>query len=387
MPTYDRNEWPLQLCKVKEAWGLALPAHGQGKAKGEGIIIAHPDTGWSNHPELLKGNRYWTDSGISKNFYGKFADLTTAEDPMSGMNKSHGTTTASLMLSDEGHPSQNPPNTDYPNYTEPLDKFVTGIAPKVEVIPLRVTDCVMLGSVTLDDSVNTYATLTAAIYYTLSLNTDMVGVMSISLGGLRSPSYLEEALKMARRKGVIICAAGGQAFNTYGFKEPIFPGRSAHAICPSGCFENLDPPAEAFYGSQVDITTPGWGVIVARTSGEPTFIITPPRNYFVDTNSNGTSYSTALTAGACALWQAYHGRANLIQTYGRPFLYDLFKTCLQYSSNIPAGWDTTNRGAGVLDVEALLKYPLPSPADVERTAVLNNWTSADWGSQSEWGKI
>ncbi len=391
-PNYHQNEWPLRILKVKEAWGLPLLNSPESKSMGEGIMIAHPDTGWTEHPELLKGDRYWRDIHLSKNFFGKLAQHLTAEDTLSGMHASHGTTTASLMLSEEDHPSLNPPNNDYPNYTVPTNQFVTGIAPKAEVVPLRVTDIVVLGSghaTQHGQFVNTYSSLTSSIYYALSLNTEILGVMSISLGGLRSPGYLNEALKNARQLGVVVCAAAGQAFNTRGLKKPIFPGRSDHTLCVAGCTETFDQPSEGFYGSQVDITTPGWGVIIARTTGDTPTIAhpDPPRNFIIDPNGDGTSYSTALTAGACALWQAYHGRMNLIRTFGRPFILDVFRYCLANSVFIPPGWDSLNRGMGVMDVKALLECQLPSVNTAEIVANSNNWPESEWGDPTNWGRV
>lgn len=381
MPVYDPNgnEWPLEMCKVKEAWDLPLPAHGEGKSKGEGIAIAHLDTGWTRHPELIKGGRYWTDA-LTKNFFGRFSrNYGTAEDPLSGPNPSHGTTTASLMLSEEGHPGADDP-TEFPDYNVPAEDFVTGIAPKVEVIPLRVTNFVFLGAgYTEGDLESTYGSLTRAIYYTLSLNTDIISVISISMGGLGQPKYVEQALKKTRQKGVITIAAAGQVFDTGGRIGPSYPGTSYHTICVAGCDKDLNKPPEGFYGPMVELTTPGWGVIVARSKP-------PPEGFIVDTNSDGTSYSTALTAGACALWQASHGRSWLIKKYGRPFLLDVFRYCLANSVNKPPGWDNLNRGNGILDVKALLDCELPSVEMAESVAISNQWKQEDWGDPSEWGR-
>ena len=208
------------------------------------------------------------------------------------------------------------------------------------------------------------------------------------MGGVRSQSTLQETLARCRREGLIVIAAAGQIFNTLELKEPIFPGNSPHTICVAGCYQNLSRPSEGFYGNAVDITAPGWGVIVARTTGNTPTMTTPnpPRHFAIDTNGEGTSYATALTAGACALWLAYHNRAKLIETYGKPFLFDLFKHCLIESCRKPSGWPR-NRGHGVLDAEALLKYPLPSVTQVESLAISNGWTSSNWGSQSNWGRI
>lgn len=391
MPNYDANEWPLRVLKVKEAWALPLPHPPESKSHGEGITIAHPDTGWTAHPELLKGDRYIRNNAIAKNFFGRFAPYLSAEDILSGLHPSHGTTTASLMLSEEGHPSQNPSNNDYPDYPVPVSDFVTGIAPKTEVIPLRVTDCVALGSGHTSmhgQPVVTYRTLTEAIYHALTLNNDTVGVISISLGGLRLPAYLEEALIRARQRGVIVCCAAGQAFNTRGAVDPVAPGRSTHALCIAGCTEDDSQPPEGLYGPEVDVTTPGWSVIVARTTGDvPTAVSpNPPRNYIIDSSSDGTSYSTALTAGACALWQAFHGRLRLISAYGRPLLTDVFRYCLANSVRKPSGWDEYNRGMGILDVEALLQVELPSFDMAEIVANSNNWPQSEWGDSSEWGR-
>ena len=40
------HDWAAVLCRVRRAW--ALP----GKPTGKGVRIAHPDTGYTGHPEL-----------------------------------------------------------------------------------------------------------------------------------------------------------------------------------------------------------------------------------------------------------------------------------------------------------------------------------------------
>ncbi|SKB39513.1 Subtilase family protein [Salegentibacter holothuriorum] len=403
MPNYDPNgnEWPLEMCKVKEAWELTLPPHGEGKNKGESIAIVHPDTGWTNHPELLNG-RYLT--GIhSKNFLdSNFLNPNpSAEDKLEFLgirHPSHGTTTASLMFSDEGHPKNNPSNVNFPDYTVPLNKFVTGIAPKSYVLPLRVINSVLLSTSqsysTPVVSKNTYSTLADSIYFALGLNNLQYGVISMSVGGIRSPRNLEMALKTARQKGFISVAAGGQFAGNMVLKDPIFPGTSIHTIATAGCDKNFNAPSEAFYGPEIEVTAPGWGLTVSRSH-----ILSP--NFRIDDNSDGTSYSTALIAGACALWQAYHGRSQLIKKYGRPLLLDVFRICLANSSEIPDGqtgfnktggvvgnaqFEYDNRGNGVLNAEELLKYSLPTFEKAKEVAEYNQWKEENWGDPSDWGR-
>ena len=45
-------EWSLELCRVKEAWALTPPTP-HGRIKGEGIVIGHPDTGYTKHAEPM----------------------------------------------------------------------------------------------------------------------------------------------------------------------------------------------------------------------------------------------------------------------------------------------------------------------------------------------
>ena len=73
--TESDNEWALQLCSVPAAWALTPPSYsgyGQGKAQGEGITVVHPDTGYTEHPELMQDGRYLIDRSFSRNFLKKW---------------------------------------------------------------------------------------------------------------------------------------------------------------------------------------------------------------------------------------------------------------------------------------------------------------------------
>ncbi|HEY2711844.1 MAG TPA: S8/S53 family peptidase [Chthoniobacterales bacterium] len=399
-------EWPLKMCNVQAAWDLGNGIYG-GKTQGEGITIIHPDTGWTKHPELIEGDRYGYNDSRSKNFFvhvsplgndaywnlpdgdpewtdrkdkptDKYANDTLETGTL--LQPSHGTSTASLMLSAQGYPA------GFPDYSEPINHFVTGIAPKVENIPLRVTNSVILN---MNTGISTYRTVANAIFWAIGLH-DIdplsVGVISMSLGGPATEFglYLGEALKMARQRGLIMCAAAGQASGTpvYGLIAPFLPGKSEHVICVAGCDHKYGQPIDGFYGNEVDITAPGWGVTVARTIGATT-------SFTIDTNAAGTSYSTALTAGACALWQAYYTRDYLIKKYGHPLLHNAFKYVLQRSCDTPGdldgAWNSVVRGAGVLNAAALLTEPLPSFDETEEAAEAEGWGESEWGKADLWG--
>ena len=356
------NEWALRFCNIKAAW-TQTPNPG-GKSKGEGIVVAHPDTGHTRHPELRKGGRLLIDDG--KNFYDE--NRSTTEDPLLGMFPldfpSHGTGTASVIMSAEGHPfTGQAPDPDFeedyfmnvPGYPYKYSSaaFVTGVAPLAKVIPYRITNTVFLGE---PES----AALAKAIHHATGLRDRDpspldVGVISISLGrdGRGVERNIQTALFEARMRGTVVCGAAGQflEYVASGF-PPAFPGNDPSAISVGACDYMHGELTTGFYGEAIDITAPGVNIWRAwAESGGPT--------KFSVSQGTGTSHATAVVAGACALWQAHWGRKWLIDKYGAENILDLFRIALTCSADtLNDTWDTARRGAGVLDVEALLKLDL-----------------------------
>src|SRR5438093_1202238 len=82
--------------------------------RGDGIVVAHPDTGYTEHPELIR-----SDIQIAKG-YDFVDDDADATDPLDPPNAGHGTSTGSVIVSDEG-----PADVDH----------VTGVAPAASLIP------------------------------------------------------------------------------------------------------------------------------------------------------------------------------------------------------------------------------------------------------------
>ena len=68
----DNNEWVLDFSNFRSAWTRF-------GTRGAGITIAHPDTGWTLHPELVAPT-YRRD--LSRNFYEpiEYADLGLPAD-------------------------------------------------------------------------------------------------------------------------------------------------------------------------------------------------------------------------------------------------------------------------------------------------------------------
>ena len=360
------NDWVLEFCNVSAAW--KIPPKPGGKSKGEGIVIAHPDVGYTTHPEIMRGGRLLFREG--KNFVD--GEGRTPEDYLIGCFPftfpCHGTKTAGTIMSAEGHPFTPPVESEFEKlYVRPYTEtaWVTGVAPLATLVPYKVGTSVVLEEADC-------AHIAAAIYHAISLQQREtspldVAVMSISMGrpfGMIEHS-LEQALIDAREAGIVVCAAAAQTdelLSAWGWSPAdlasvAFPGCDPNVIGCAACDFEHKRLEGAFYGPEVDITAPGKNVWYALTK------MVPPLEYSVHCDGTGTSYATAMVAGACVLWQAHHGRANLIRDYTRPKIFPLFKKVLQSSCHKPdtwEEWDFANRGAGVLDVKALLEAKLPS---------------------------
>lgn len=87
--------------------------------------------------------------------------------------------------------------------------------------------------------------------------------------------------------------------------------------------------------------------------------------------SEGTTYATPITASAAALWLAHHTDEALTVRYPSGWQrVEAFRHLLRSSAaphRDPASCD--RYGAGLLDVEALLKAPLPEPGELRRADV------------------
>jgi len=315
------NEWSLKLCRVPEAWNASVE---KGRAAyGQGITFGHPDTGYTRHPEIWDPRRLLPNYG-----YDFEADRPDPRDPLVGSNPGHGGSTASVIMSDVGVGAAD-------------ESFVSGVAPKSKLIPLRVSS----GVVHLN-----FAKLTQAIYHAADLTGPAtVHVISMSLGGPFHSRALLRAIRYALDRGIILCAAAG---NVWPFV--VYPAKFDEVVAVAACNCLSKPWSGSAKGRSVDLTAPGESVWRAHTER--------PRKYTV-ARSAGTSYAVTQVAGACALWLAYHGRDQLIRKYGAANLAAVFKELLlRQGVKTPTGWDTRNYGTGILDACKLVTAPLPSRA-------------------------
>ena len=315
-PAYD---WSLSLCKVQKAWLLPIPNPAVGRTRGEGIVVGHPDTGYACHteiwnPDLAKNRMLWRDGH-------NFLDHTDdPADRLDGENGGHGTATASVIMAGACRTSGD---------------RVDGVAPMAKLIPLRVTNRVVILN---------FGNLAEAIHYAVEKECH---VISISLGGTIRSGTLHRAVTRAVENGIVVLAAAGNVWVVY-------PARFDEVVAVAACNCEMKIWTGSASGPTVDVTAPGESVWVARTENQHGRL-----NYYRD-RSSGTSFAVATAAGACALWLAFHGRDALIRKYGATNLAGVFKEMVMKSGvDVPPGWRIGDYGAGILNVEKLLGSKLP----------------------------
>ena len=316
----SKPRWAIEQIGCPDAW-----AH----SRGAGVSIGHPDTGFVPHPELNGAIDEARDYDLLEGD-DDARDVLTGVPPL--QFPGHGTGTASVLASrDTG-----------------ID--LVGAAPEAMVVPFRIARSVVLlrGSRLLKG-------------IRLARERDC-RVISISLGGLFLGSALRRELDAAVAEGRIVVAAAGQPV-----RFVVEPASYASTIGVAGTTYERETWKWTARGESVDICAPAAHVPRANAkSGE----VAP---------GDGTSFSTALTAGVAALWFAEH-RETLLA--GDPAeIVPKFRSLLRISAenSAPAGWDRENYGAGIVDAAALLDLdlsaarPEPPPAEVSRGKRIIKW--------------
>ena len=315
--TNNKYEWSVDAAGVRAAWskfGTRPP--------GGGVVVGHPDTGYTLHPELADAARLLVSQGWDY----EDDDPDARDDLDKGLlaNPGHGTGTGSVIVSNRGPaPGNNAP------------EFVSGVAPQASLIPIRTTPSVVLLSM---------RALRSAIDHAVARGAQ---VISISLGGPLPGFTLHGAITRAVEAGAIVLAAAGNYV-----RFVVYPAAFEEVIAVAASTIRDQAWPDSCRGDAVDITAPGASVWRASV------VAGDPRPYRV-TRGSGTSFAVATTAGIAALWLSYHGWANIVRRYGIANVSAVFKSMLQSTCRTPRGWDRDNYGAGIGDAGALLSAPLP----------------------------
>ncbi|MGI2906724.1 S8 family peptidase [Tolypothrix sp. VBCCA 56010] len=315
-------EWGLKQVRVFEAWSRFFPD--PKRPPGHDIIIGLPDTGYSEHPEIIRNLLLAKGYDFLKKDKDPKDELERSPGEVIN-NPGHGTSTASIAISPRGRQG------DYLS-----GKAVTGVAPGAKVVPLRVSYSVVLLSV---------QNLAEAIEYAADNN---IHVLSISLGTGFFNQRLRSAIIYAQKRGVIIVAASG-TFVPY----VVWPAAYDEVIAVTGSNVLRQIWSGASRGPQVDVTAPAekvWYAKVEKIDNELRYNIL---------QGSGTSFSAPLVAGVAALWLSYHGREQLIKRYGAEKIPFIFNQILRDSCEKFPTWKPNKFGAGIVNAEKVLAAPLP----------------------------
>ena len=275
--------------------------------------IGHIDTGISRHPALGFDAGGEAPSNLLLDEGKDFLDPTT--DPLSPLRERQSTI---QCLANGG--SIGDCLTDYPDHgTKTLSVILsntdnlTGVAPGVTVIPVRISDGPVFQNNTQRDNMG------RAIRHLLELDT-VPRVISISMGnpghaGLLQPllsafgasagfdKETRQAFDDAYLAGVIVVCAAGQVID-----RVIYPARYKNTIAVGGIRQdgvrhypndNYDIP------ERVDIWAQADGInraISYLEDGEPRFEYSEDEDDVSTDDVSGTSYAAPQVAAAAALW-------------------------------------------------------------------------------------
>lgn len=312
LPGTEDPAWALKALRVPEVRGLP-------GGDAAGIVVGHPDTGYTEHVELDGGA---LDLDRDRDVLDGDDD---AIDPLTrgflGLwgNPGHGTSTSSVIVS------------------RPAD-VVEGPAAAASLIPIRAITSVAL---VFDSNV------ARAVEYARRQQCD---VISMSLGGIGFSSSLRAAIARAIEDGILVLAAAG---NNVGFV--VAPANYPDVIAVAATNIDDKPWSGSSRGPAVDISAPGESVHAAKATRGPNTLTA---------RSSGTSYAVAQTAGVAAIWLAHHGPETLKSRYGPQNLQRVFRHLLVTTSRRPPGWDSSQYGAGIVDAHTLLGADLPDLHDV-----------------------
>lgn len=277
----------------------ARGAHSRG-FDGDGTMIVVLDTGVSPHSEL--GGRLLLDDGYD------FVDLGTS--PVDDFPGGHGTPVAVLAAGK-----------------------LAGVAPGAQVLPIRVCD---ENGVCYSDDVFAGICHSLAVAHNSGFDLSRL-ILNLSFGGETPVPSVEEALQYALEQGVLVAASGGNG-GEFG-SLPHYP--AAHdldgvvvtaALASSSTDELLGkwyPAAFSTRGPSIDISAPGVDLRSGSPDGSYSFGYT------------GTSYASALTAGALAIWREVHPELSPAEVEAR----------LEAAAE-PLPYSKEEVGAGMLDLSS-----------------------------------
>lgn len=135
LPQVAGVDWHLDLVRAPQAWALL---GGPDNIAWGNTRVAHIDTGYTRHPVFGFPGPSWVDTALAQSFMPPVppgegsmfdAELGGGQDNLLGVNGGHGTRMAATI---SGHAPNAPGGAFF------------GVAPKVPLVPMRITDVVLI---------------------------------------------------------------------------------------------------------------------------------------------------------------------------------------------------------------------------------------------------
>lgn len=303
---------------------------------GAGVVVVQPDTGHRSNGALQTA---LGKERLGWDFLKNDEDAIDETDPGALQNPGHGTRTGSVLAGSNNYKLSNAAN----------KVWVSGVAPGVTWIPLRVSNRVSL----VDRAEYDVSNLASAIRHASGGNRTLVkrqaDVISISLGGTPQKS-LEEAIAMAEKAGVIVIAAAGNYV-----KAIVWPAsyNTVVSVVATNYDQRLWKDSSYLPTNRITIAAPGedvWTAVSDRTKTGFIECIAP---------GTGTSYATATMAGIAALWIAKHQSKTAFRALRQQGVVPkTFRDLLPNAVRVPDNWNK-QWGRGIIDADKLLGLALP----------------------------
>ena len=329
-PQFD-EQWNLAVSGVPVAWDARNSANN--------ITVAVLDSGFAlNHPDL---RNVFVSNGYD--FCGN-ASCSSDADVSPDVGESHGTHVTGIIAAAGNN-----------------NRGVTGVlSGGASILPVKVFYDY--------PEISTEAAVVAAIDWAAGIrvsgtptNSNPADIINLSLGlNLNSSSTaLEDAVKRAQDRGVLVIAASGNdganRLRAPASYDGVFAVGSVNSRFGRSCFSN--------YGAGLDVVAAGGdGFACTASGGNETVISTVPGGYGT---LAGTSQATPLVTGLAALIWSQNRSLSASQVAQR----------LRDSAYRSGQMSSSQYGAGVVRADVAFGYPKPGD-DVSITAGTNALTTA-----------
>ena len=322
----------------------------------ERIKVAQLDTGYTLHPETADFRISLGRNFIRRENGKPPLDTLESTRPIPFLWGGHGTSCASVMIGKSvGVVQNNDPSPDKKLF---FDDRVEGVFRNIDLIPYRISKNI----ISLNNN------MARALEHIVDAGD--IPIISMSHASLIARRSHKLATRLAVNNGIIFIAAPGSHLK--GFKRIFtFPAKYPETIAAAASTFAGTPWRLTHGGAEVDICAPGDQIVIAAPYRKNGTV------YYGYKWSEGSSFAVPFTACGAALWLLHHGGAEQMrERFPGRSLGETFRTLLKATASPFSQYVNGNLyGAGVLNVESLLKAKLPDLEEVAQEDHIASYVS------------